>query len=130
MGMQIEVSYGEVLDKITILEIKAARIDDKDKRANVLKELASLCDAWSRSDVDERLIRAQRDELKRVNEMLWDIEDRIRLKEASAAFDGEFIELARQVYLTNDDRSRIKQSVNDTLGSSIREEKSYKPYRR
>lgn len=129
MSMRIEVSYGEVLDKITILEIKAERIEAPDKQANIRKELASLTHAWSGSGIDENLISGQRAGLKRVNETLWDIEDRIRLKEAASEFDEEFIELARSVYLTNDERSRIKRTVNEILGSVIVEEKSYQEYR-
>jgi hypothetical protein len=128
MSLRVEVSAGELLDKLTILEIKAARIDDPAKRANVERELQVLRAAWaaapeSRVDIAEPLAR-----LKGVNEALWDIEDDIRRKERRQEFDAEFIRLARAVYHTNDRRAAIKRELNDRLGSALVEEKSYAPY--
>lgn len=126
----VPVSHGELLDKITILEIKAAKIDDNDKRANVRRELDALSAIWapiaagsSSEDVED--LHAK---LREVNEALWDIEDRIRLKEAAKRFDDEFIELARSVYVTNDRRAALKRAVNGAFGSTLVEEKSYQPY--
>jgi hypothetical protein len=125
----VPVSPGELLDKITILRIKAARMTDAAKVANVRLELSLLEKTWRNSvgpnpDVadDERALQA-------VNERLWVIEDDIRDKEAAQAFDARFIELARAVYVENDERAAIKKRVNLKLGSRIVEEKSYKSYR-
>ena len=128
MSVQIDVSYGELIDKITILEIKFARIADTAKLENIERELATLNDAWLRIGIDFETVASERAELKTINEKLWDIEDRIRRKEAEKAFDEDFIELARSVYHTNDDRSRVKRAINDRLGSRLVEEKSYQPY--
>ncbi len=130
MACLIEVSYGEVLDKISILEIKAERIEDATKRANVQRELMRLRDAWLRGSPDEAdaAVAQFRSALKTVNQQLWDIEDRIRLKEKAQAFDAEFIALARSVYVTNDERARLKRAIDDRLGSTLVEEKSYQPY--
>jgi hypothetical protein len=127
----VPVSYGELIDKISILEIKAERIGDAAKRANVLRELAALMATWQAHPAS----RAQPiddlwSELRRVNGELWDIEDRIRDKEAAGLFDGEFIELARAVYFTNDVRARLKRDLNVRLGSDLVEEKSYASYQR
>jgi hypothetical protein len=124
----VPISPGELLDKITILRIKSARMSDAAKLANVRAELAELEKTWrsavgARSDVadDERALQA-------VNERLWVIEDDIRDKERAQAFDARFIELARSVYIENDERAAIKKRINVKLGSRIVEEKSYKPY--
>jgi hypothetical protein len=126
----VPVSPGELLDKITILRIKSARITDVTKVANVRLELELLEKTWrecgcSAFDVahDERALQA-------VNEKLWDVEDLIRDKEAKQTFDREFIELARAVYISNDERAAIKKRINLQLGSRLIEEKSYKPYGR
>ena len=125
----VPVSPGEVLDKITILEIKSERIKDADKVANVRTELALLQDTWSKAvDGDDDVVRDLHRELKEINEALWDIEDDIRDKERQKDFDQEFIELARSVYYTNDRRSKVKKQLNVHLGSQIIEEKSYKDY--
>jgi hypothetical protein len=126
----VPVSPGELLDKITILRIKADRISDPAKLVNVRHELRLLERTWSESGAAAAADVA-RDEkaLQEVNAALWDIEDRIRDKEAAHSFDAGFIELARAVYVTNDERAAIKRRVNDALGSKIVEEKSYKPYR-
>jgi Family of unknown function (DUF6165) len=128
MSVQIEVSFGELIDKLTILEIKFERIPDPAKRLNIERELAILNDAWMRVGVDPEAVAEMRAELKSINERLWEIEDRIRQKEADGAFDGDFIELARCVYRTNDERSVVKRAINDRLGSGLVEEKSYRPY--
>jgi len=125
----VPVSPGELLDKITILRIKAARILDAAKLANVKLELALLEATWRDSGCAARGLAQDERALERVNEQLWDIEDRIRDKEARQTFDREFIELARAVYVSNDERAAIKKRINAHLGSRIVEEKSYKQYR-
>jgi Family of unknown function (DUF6165) len=125
----VPVSPGELLDKITILRIKAVRITDPAKVANIRLELGLLERTWHDSGCTETASAADERALHDVNERLWDIEDRIRAKEAVQTFDREFIELARAVYVANDERAEIKKRVNLQLGSRIVEEKSYKPYR-
>jgi quinol monooxygenase YgiN len=126
----VPISPGELLDKITILRIKAARISDAAKLANVRLELELLEKTWQESGCAAFDVASDERALQRVNEKLWDIEDRIRDKEAVQTFDREFIELARAVYITNDERAAIKKRINTQLGSRIVEEKSYKPYGR
>lgn len=126
MHLTAPVSPGEFLDKTTILEIKLARIPDAGKRANVAHELELLRAEWSRSRFAQADVAAQVAALREVNEALWEIEDRIRLKEAAHAFDEEFVELARAVYRTNDRRAAIKREINLALQSDLVEEKSYK----
>jgi hypothetical protein len=125
----IPISPGELLDKITILRIKAVRITDPSKVGNVRLELELLEKTWRDSGCAAAPIAADERALHDVNERLWDIEDRIRDKEAVQTFDRDFIELARAVYVYNDERAAIKKRVNIQLGSRIVEEKSYKPYR-
>lgn len=125
----VPVSPGELLDKITILRIKAARIADAAKLANVRVELDLLEATWRDSGAAIPAVADDEAALQRVNEALWDIEDRIRDKELAHEFDAGFVELARAVYVTNDERAAIKKRINGTLGSRIVEEKSYKPYR-
>jgi hypothetical protein len=125
----VPVSPGELLDKITILRIKAARIPDAAKLANVKTELALLEATWRDCGCASAHLAQEERALQRVNEQLWDIEDRIRDKEARQTFDREFIELARAVYVSNDERAAIKKRINTQLGSRIVEEKSYKQYR-
>jgi uncharacterized protein DUF6165 len=125
----VPVSPGELLDKITILRIKAARILDAVKLANIKTELTLLESTWRDSGCADRGLAQEERALQRVNEQLWDIEDRIRDKEARQTFDREFIELARAVYVSNDERAAIKKRINTLLGSRIVEEKSYKQYR-
>lgn len=122
------VSFGELVDKITILEIKSARIADPAKRANVQRELELLEATWSAHPASRVDIAALRAALKQVNERLWVIEDEIRIKEKHQAFDAEFIRLARSVYFENDDRARFKREINLKLGSTLVEEKSYQDY--
>ena len=118
--LNIPASVGEVLDKISILQIKSARITDGRKLANVHHELQHLIAAAR----DHRNPELEAD-LKAVNEVLWDIEDRIRIKEKRKEFDGEFIQLARAVYINNDRRAEIKRQINEASGSALIEEKSY-----
>ncbi len=128
MSIKTDISVGEFLDKLSIVQIKRARISDDAKLININKELEVLHDLWRRSEYVNTDLSAEREELRLVNELLWDIEDDIREKEARGEFDSEFIELARAVYVTNDRRAKIKKSINTKLGSGIVEEKSYKDY--
>ena len=123
------ISPGELIDKLTILEIKAERIQDAAKLANVRHELKLLEETWRKSGHDQRVIQTQWDELRRINAELWDIEDLIREEERAQRFEAEFIRLARAVYVTNDARARVKREINTQLGSKIVEEKSYSEYR-
>jgi hypothetical protein len=123
------VSPGELLDKITILRIKAARIDDAAKLANVRHELEILQRLWDDAIGNVPVLAADEQALEAVNARLWDIEDRIRDEEGAQRFGAQFIELARSVYVENDERARIKKRINVALGSAIVEEKSYRPYR-
>ena len=126
--IQVPVSPGEVLDKITILEIKSERINDAGKGANVKRELELLSASWLEAvDQDDTILRIHA-ELKTINEALWEIEDDIRDKERGREFDQVFIELARSVYVTNDQRANAKKELNTYLGSEIVEEKSYQDY--
>jgi hypothetical protein len=125
----VPVSFGELLDKIAILQIKSERMTDAGKLANVRKELAALENTWMAHPVAATDIARLRAELKAVNERLWVIEDEIRLKEKAQAFDEEFIRLARSVYFENDERARVKKEINLALGSAYVEEKSYQDYR-
>jgi hypothetical protein len=118
----IPVSVGELLDKLSILEIKMARIKDADKLVNVRREWAALEAARSESSIS---CHDALSSLRKVNEVLWDLEDRIRTKEAAASFDAEFVEIARAIYKTNDERAAIKKKVNMAEGSALVEEKSY-----
>ena len=122
----IPISPGELLDKITILRIKSARMKDAAKLANVRLELGLLEKTWREAVQGD--VSADERALQNVNERLWDIEDRIRDKEAVQTFDRDFIELARSVYIANDERAAIKKRINQKLGSRIVEEKSYRPY--
>jgi hypothetical protein len=126
----VPISPGELIDKITILEIKSQRMTDPAKLANVRTELAMLKDTWSASAYSATDIGAEWAGLRDVNAQLWDIEDRIRDKERDSQFDVVFIELARAVYVTNDERAALKRRINTKLGSVLVEEKSYKEYRK
>jgi hypothetical protein len=125
----VPVSPGEVLDKLTILRIKAARIADAAKAANVRRELELRESTWRGSPYSRHDVAGEEAALRAVNERLWDIEDRIRDCERAGRFDEEFIALARAVYVENDERAAIKKRINVALGSSIVEEKSYADYR-
>ena len=126
--IHVPVSFGELIDKITILEIKSERIADEAKLVNIRHELELLEQTWADSPASATDISPARTRLKQINEQLWEIEDKIRLKEAAKAFDARFVELARAVYVTNDDRARVKLEINTALGSELVEEKSYQDY--
>ena len=126
--ISVPVSFGELLDKMSILEIKSERMSDAAKLTNVRTELRMLEETWgdtSESRIDISDLRAA---LKAVNERLWVIEDDIRVKEKRQEFDAEFIRLARAVYFENDTRAKIKRDINLKLGSALVEEKSYQDY--
>jgi len=125
----IPISPGELLDKITILQIKAERIIDPVKVANVKTELDMLSKVWSDAVAVDAEITTLTAELKAVNEALWEIEDDIRDEERNKRFNERFIELARAVYVTNDERANTKKKVNLHLNSTIVEEKSYQDYK-
>jgi hypothetical protein len=125
----IPVSWGELLDKITILEIKQARLEDAAQRANVAAELTALA-AVAGAALTDAAVAATLADLKAVNEKLWMIEDALRDKEATGTFDTVFVELARAVYFTNDRRAALKREINRLLNSVLVEEKSYRPYAR
>jgi hypothetical protein len=127
--IRVPVSPGELLDKITILRIKAQRMRDAEKLKNVRQELAALEQTWSASSYATLDIAAEVDALHQVNERLWVIEDDIRDQERAQIFGARFIELARAVYFENDERAAIKRRINMRLGSSIVEEKSYAQYK-
>ena len=126
----VPISPGELIDKITILEIKSQRMTDAAKLHNVRTELSLLSDTWKASPFSATDISAEWAALRDVNAKLWDIEDDIRDKERDGRFDAGFIELARAVYVTNDERAAIKKRINTKLGSVLVEEKSYAAYRR
>ena len=125
----VPISPGELIDKITILEIKSQRMTDAAKLHNVRTELSLLTGTWRASPYGTTDVSADWAALREVNGRLWDIEDDIRAKERAAAFDARFIELARAVYVTNDERAAIKRRINTRLGSTLVEEKSYADYR-
>ena len=125
---QVQVSAGELVDKITILEIKAERIADSDKLANVHRELRSLTAARSESIESSAELDELTAELRRINERLWEIEDDIRDCERKRDFGERFVELARAVYRTNDRRAAAKRKINELLGSELVEEKDYAEY--
>lgn len=125
----VPVSPGELMDKITILRIKSARIKDPAKLGNVRHELETLEATWHAHPFSGQDIRAEEQALQQVNERLWDIEDDIRDKERTRSFDDGFIRLARAVYVENDERAAIKKRINLKLGSSLVEEKSYRDYK-
>ena len=122
----VPVSWGELIDKITILEIKAERIADPAKRANVARELAALNAVRDQGRARAEGLAALTRELRQVNEALWTIEDDIRECEAKGDFGARFVALARSVYKYNDRRAALKRRINDLLGSELIEEKSYK----
>ena len=120
-----EISAGELIDKITILEIKKEKISNKEKLIEVDKELVSLNETLKKSIKDESKILSFKNDLKKINLKLWDIEDGKRSAEKNNQFDEKFIELARSVYKFNDERAKIKLAINNALGSNIKEVKSY-----
>ena len=129
MTIKVDVSVGEFLDKVTILEIKSERIKDKAKLANINKELKLMQDIWAKSEFAKADISDEMSRLKAINEKLWKIEDDIRDKERDRCFDQGFIDLARAVYYENDVRADIKKELNLKLGSGLIEEKSYADYK-
>ena len=128
--MKVEVSDGEVLDKLSILEIKLDNIEDEAKLVNIKKEHTILKQTIGEPPWHEHVFRRYGfyDQLKEINETLWEIEDEIRLKEKKQEFDATFVELARQVYQTNDKRAEIKLKINKSFGSNIEEVKEYTKY--
>ena len=120
-----EISAGELLDKITILEIKKEKINNKEKLLEVNKELSSLNETLKKFISDENKILSYKNDLKNINLKLWDIEDGKRSAEKNNKFDEKFIQLARNVYKFNDERAKIKLAINNALGSNIKEVKSY-----
>ena len=128
MSIKVELSVGELIDKISILQIKAERIVDRSKLENINKELDVLMSLWKDSTNSNNNLESEINELKAINEELWDIEDKIRDKERNQVFDKGFIELARAVYITNDKRANIKRIINSKTGSELIEEKSYSDY--
>lgn len=129
MSINTKVSYGEFLDKLTILQIKSERISDQHKLNNVKNELEELNATWStrKASLDQD-VDVEIKALKKINEELWEIEDAIREKEKMREFDEAFVQLARAVYVTNDKRAEIKKQINIKLGSALIEEKSYSDY--
>ena len=128
MSIKVELSVGELIDKISILQIKAERIIDRSKLENINKELDVLMSLWKDSINSNNNLESEINDLKAINEELWDIEDKIRDKERNQVFDKDFIELARAVYITNDKRAYIKRIINSKTGSELIEEKSYSNY--
>lgn len=124
----IPVSWGELLDKITILQIKCERLTSEAALANVGRELEALSAIATPVLADDATAADLTEKLKRLNETLWDIEDHIRDKEAAGAFDADFVALARAVYQRNDERAALKRQLNLQLASGLVEEKSYKSY--
>jgi Family of unknown function (DUF6165) len=124
----VSVSWGELLDKITILEIKRAKLRAPEALANTTRELAALTPVAAGVEPGPDELPALRAALTAVNERLWEIEDRIREKEAAGDFGTEFVALARSVYRENDERGRIKRAINTLLGSVLMEEKQYSVY--
>ncbi len=120
-----EISAGELIDKITILEIKKEKIVSKDKILEINKELISLNETMKKHIPNQATIKNFKDDLKYINLKLWDIEDGKRLAEKNNLFDDNFIKLARNVYKFNDERARLKLEINKVLGSNIKEVKSY-----
>ena len=120
-----EISAGELIDKITILEIKEAKIFNKEKLFDVKKELSSLNETLKKFIPDDSIILKYKKDLKKINLKLWDIEDEKRSAEKKQKFDNEFIKLARSVYKFNDERAKTKLAINNILGSNIKEVKSY-----
>jgi hypothetical protein len=126
--IRVETAPGELIDKITILEIKKERLNDPEKRRNILRELDALVVARDSAIAGSEALTRLTAELKKVNEALWDIEDAIRRCERDQAFGPRFIELARSVYRNNDQRAALKRQINELLGARFLEEKSYEKY--
>jgi hypothetical protein len=127
-GIRVDISPGELIDKITILELKLERISNPVKLANIRLEYDALMDVYAREVVESVALQGLTERLKGINAALWDIEDHIREHERAKNFDAAFVTLARSVYRTNDERSAIKRAINELLASRIIEEKSYAAY--
>ena len=126
MIIKIPVSFGELVDKITILRIKQQKISDKEKLKHIdheLQDLVRYFSSYSSVDIVKQFIQ-----LESINKKLWDIEDKLRVKESKREFDEEFIELARSVYFKNDKRAELKREINDITGSDYVEVKDYVEY--
>ena len=128
MGLRVDISAGELVDKITILEIKLMFIEDEAKRQNISKELATLNHSYLNDVGESSELLDLKESLKKINLELWKIEDDIRECERQSAFGDEFIKLARLVYHTNDKRAALKRDINTLTGSELVEEKSYAAY--
>lgn len=128
MGITVPVSWGEFVDKITILEIKMDRIQDREKRENISRELQALSLIFKRNCPEPEKIKELKYKLREVNEKLWVIEDDIRRCEKEGDFSQRFIDLARSVYINNDKRAGLKREINTVLHSDFFEEKSYEDY--
>jgi len=124
----IPISWGELFDKITILQIKLDNLQDQNALKNVKIEYDELFKIYENNFLEDANAKRLLADIKNINKILWNIEDDIRDKERQKTFDEEFIELARSVYITNDERSRIKRKINKTFGSELIEEKSYSDY--
>lgn len=124
--MKVAISIGELVDKVSILSIKLSKIKNPEKLENIRKEYDSLVASMRVAGIETSSREFTR--LKKINTALWDIEDRIRMKEAAQSFDEEFISLARSVYFTNDDRAAVKKEINLKFGSDLMEEKEYVEY--
>lgn len=128
MNVKIPVSIGELLDKISILEIKCIKILDENKLVNIKKELSELKQEYEKIKINDSVVNTLYKELYGINLMLWEIEDSIRVLEKNQKFEISFIELARNVYKTNDRRFEVKNKINTILNSEFKEEKSYEKY--
>ena len=126
--IRVEISYGELFDKISILEIKTSKLKNPDEIVKVKYELNLLLQELNNSKLNSSLISSLTKDLKEVNLKLWNIEDELREKERDKKFDEEFIKLARDVYITNDTRAKIKNEINKKLNSKVFEIKSYEKY--
>ena len=130
MNIEIPISTGELLDKLSILEIKKDKVKDLTKLKNIKHEYDLLNNlSLGLKEKDEKNFNSLYGEILNVNKKLWDIEDRIRILEAEQRFDEEFISVARSVYFINDDRFDIKKKINETFGSDVAEEKEYIEYK-
>lgn len=128
MNLKIPISIGELLDKISILEIKCIKITDENKLVNIKKELSVLKQEYEKIKINDSVINSLYKELYGINLMLWEVEDSIRVLEKNQKFENSFIELARNVYKTNDRRFEVKNKINSILNSEFKEEKSYEKY--
>ena len=124
----IPISWGELFVKITVLQIKIEKLQEKNALKNVKTEHDQLTKIYNSNFLEDEKSNRLLNDLKKINQKLWEIQDKIRDKERRKKFDKEFLKLARNVYFTNDERSRIKRNINETFGSKIIEEKLYSKY--